>query len=543
MLLFTLCIAVLFSLFATVIMSYISMATGIGPWIETTLALAGMLIFSVMGYWYSKESKIKAIGLVTAAGGIAGILATGCGFSFATYYFLDPEGFSLLLATPWRFAGVLGLLSLSAGSFGLLSAHYFEYALIDQQQLAFPIGELVYKMIQAVDNLQKSIMLGIGFIGTQAYLFIRALIPFLQHPLVLSKEMSLGFITVERIVLLTDQFPMFWAIGFVTGHVIAIPLLVGMLAKLFVIGPLYYFYPVISKITCGCYVVRELSFMDFTVAFSSGLVLYGATKGFIKMPGTISKAIKRLYEGDAVESNGPPFPWYAAGLVALINIAVLSYFEFSWLSQIYLLVFTFVCTYQLMLLAGKFGLAPLGRFATFVMVPGMLLFGYTPLQTTFVAAYVEIAGGVASDALFGRKMARLASIDRKTITLYQWVGLGVSVLSLGVITYLFISHFGLGSQEGALAVTRSASRALLLSIKSFDVGALLLGMLFAYLISYFGINTALLLFGILMPISYTLLLVLGGLSTYLVEDKEEYYPFWSGVFAANSLWMLVQAFI
>ncbi len=207
------------------------------------------------------------------------------------------------------------------------------------------------------------------------------------------------------------------------------------------------------------------------------------------------------------------------------------------------MVFTFVCTYQLMLLAGKFGIAPLGRFATFVMVPGMLIFGYTPLQITFVAAYVEIAGGVASDALFGRKMARLMSIDRKAITLYQWLGLAVSVLSIGVIFYLFISHFGLGSQEGALAVTRSVSRSMLISITMFDVGVLLLGMFFAYVISYFGVNTALLLFGILMPVSYTLLLVLGGLSTYLVEDREEYYPFWSGVFAANSLWMLVQAFI
>ncbi len=543
MLLFTLGIAVLFSLFATVIMSYISMATGIGPWVETTLALAGMLIFSAMGYWYSKESKEKSIGLVTAAGGIAGILATACGFSFTTYYFLDPQGFAELLAVPWRFAGVLGLLSLSAGSFGLMSAHYFEHSLIDTQQLAFPIGELVYKMIQAADNLQKSIQLGVGFVGTQVYLGIRSLMPLLQHPLVLSNKIHLGFITLPRVTLLTDQFPMFWAIGFVTGHVIAIPLLVGMIAKIFVVGPLYYFYPLISKISCGCYVVRDLSLNDFTIAFSTGLVVYGATKGFLRLPGIISRTIKKLYDGDKGESNGPPFPWYAAGLVALINIAVLSYIEFSWLSQIYLLVFTLVCTYQIMLLAGKFGIAPLGRFATFVMVPGMLLFGYTPLQITFVAAYVGIAGGVASDALFGRKMARLLSLDRKAITLYQWLGLAVGVLSIGVISYLFISHFGLGTQEGALAVTRSVSRAMLISVKTFDVGALLLGMFFAYLISYVGINTSLLLFGILMPVSYTLLLVLGGLSTYLVEDREEYYPFWSGVFAANSLWMLVQAFI
>ncbi len=538
---FTLLIAIAFSLFATVIMSYISMATGIGPWVETTLALAGMLLFSGLRSWYSKDERGKAIGLTTAAGGIAGILATACGFSFATYYFLDPIGFAQLLADPWRFALILGLLALSAGSLGLLTAQYFEHTLLDQQQLSFAIGELVYKMIMAADNLQKALSLALGFVSTQVYLLIRSFIPLLRYPLVLTNKIGLGVITIPRIAILTDQLPMYWAIGFVTGHVIAMPLLVGMLVKIAIIGPLYYIYPMISTLTCGCYVPRELSMLDFTIAFSSGLVLYGAAKGFLTLPATFKKTIDRLSAGKSVV-NGQ-FPWYGAAGVGLLHSVALSYLEFSWLSQLYLVIFSIICTYQLMLLAGKFGLAPLGRFATFVMVPGMLIFGYTPLQTTFVAAYVEIAGGVAADALFGRKMARLASIDRATITGYQWLGLLVSVLSIGVIFYLFISHFGLGSQEGALAVTRSASRALLISVKTFEIGALLLGVLSAYLISYLGINTSLLLFGILMPISSTLLLVLGGLSTYLVEDKEEYYPFWSGVFAANSLWMLVQAFM
>lgn len=539
----TIGVALLFSVFATIIMSYISLATGIGPWIETTLALAGMLLFAVLPRRVTVQQKETSLGLVTAAGGIAGILATACGFSFATYYFLDPAGFTDLLAEPWRFATSLGLLALAGGSLGLGTAQYFEHNLIDQQQLPFPIGELVYKVIKAADNVQKALMLAVGFAVTQLYLMIRMAVSLLQYPLVLTQKIPLGFITVPRIALLTDQIPMFWAIGFVTGHVIAIPLLVGMLSKLLVVEPLYYFYPFISRITCGCYVPRDLSLLDFTIAFSSGLVLYGAGKGFLKLPITIKKSINNYRHEKSLHREGPSINWYGAGLILFLNLAIFTYFDFSLLSMAYILGFTFLCTYQLMQLAGKFGLAPLGRFATFVMVPGMLLFGYTPLQATFVAAYVEIAGGVGSDALFGKKLARLGSIDRTTMSIYQWLGLLGSVLSIGIVWYLFVSHFGLGSQEGALAATRGASRAFLLSIKTFDVGALLLGVGFASLVSYIGINTALLLFGILMPLSYTILLVLGGLSTYLVEDKEEYYPFWSGVFASNSLWMLVQAFL
>lgn len=46
-----------------------------------------------------------------------------------------------------------------------------------------------------------------------------------------------------------------------------------------------------------------------------------------------------------------------------------------------------------------------------------------------------------------------------------------------------------------------------------------------------------------MPIDYSLPLIFGGLSASLVKNKEDYFPFWSGVFAANSLWMLLKVFI
>ena len=65
MLILTLLVAVLLSFFATVIMSSIAMATAIGPWIETTLVLAGMLILYVFQRWYTTESK--TLGLIAAA--------------------------------------------------------------------------------------------------------------------------------------------------------------------------------------------------------------------------------------------------------------------------------------------------------------------------------------------------------------------------------------------------------------------------------------------------------------------------------------------
>jgi len=551
MIIITLLIASLFSVLATAIMGYTSMATPIGPWIETTLVLFGMLIFYGLQRWYTKDEKSKALALATASGGIGGIVATAAGFSFPTYYYLDPVAFGELLASPRSFIGLLVLTILSAGAVGMVLAHYFEYTLIEKQALSFPIGELVYKMIMAVDNAKKALQLAGGFIGTQVYLACQQFIPLVSNPLVLLSQRSWGPLTLPQLAIPLDQLPLFWAIGFVTGHVIAIPLLIGLVSKFFIIEPLYYFYPAITQFfshyglgTAMGMGAAHLSLMDFTIAFSSGLVVHGALLGFLEFPHLIKELYVKITQGESLGlTKELSFPWYLTLGVVVCNGAVLSWLSFSFLAQAYLLLFTAVCTYQLMYIAGKFGIAPLGRFATFVVVPGMMLFGYSALQITLVALYVEIAGGVACDTLFGRKMARLATIRHRSIVGFQWYGLLVSAFAVGIIFWLLIGHFGLGSQLGALAAPRAAGRALLVSIKSFDMGALFFGLIFAQVLSYFRVGSALILGGILMPISYTLMLILGGFSTSLVKEKEDYYPFWSGAFAANSLWMLLQAFV
>lgn len=556
MLFFTLSITLILSFFSTAIMSYISMATPIGPWIETTIVLAGMILYGAFRSWYTPQGRMHALGLTAAASGIGGILATACGFSFPTFYFLDKAAFCQLLATPWYFAFLLSMLALAAGSAGLSIAHVFEHALIDRQELPFPIGELVYKMIAVADSVRKAMLLAIGFVGTIVFLGFQSCIALLQKPIQLMSAHTISLVTLPRLSLALDQLPMFWAIGFVTGHVIAIPLLAGLLAKILCIEPLYRLYPDIYQyvynagvgaVTGLPFLARELSLADFTIAFCSGMILYGTAIGFLGLPSFIHGAVKKLIsgrgqQGEPENSAFETATWVICALVLGLNGAVLTWLGFSIISQLYLLLFTFICCYQLMLIAGKFGIAPLGRFATFVLVPGMFLFGYSALQITVVSTYVEIAGGVACDTLFGRKMARLASIDRHAISTYQWFGLLVSSLTVGAIFWLFISHFGIGLEPGALVAARAASRALLVSIKTFDIGALILGAIFGYLLSFTKINTALLLGGILSPPEYTFMLVLGGMSTYLVKDKEEWYPFWSGVFAANSLWMLARAF-
>jgi hypothetical protein len=104
-----------------------------------------------------------------------------------------------------------------------------------------------------------------------------------------------------------------------------------------------------------------------------------------------------------------------------------------------------------------------------------------------------------------------------------------------------INHFGLGSSE--LFAYRAQSRQLLIQAQHFDYMVLAIGALFGMVLQKIHLNPMLVLGGLLMPFDITFGLVAGGFLAMVASDKEEWYPFWSGVFASNSLCMLLRAII
>ena len=516
------------------------MAIPIGPWIAPTLALIAIVVYKI--FCRAAYNCSKEIALATSAGSVGGILATAVGFYFTTLYFLEPNQFALWISRPLYFSCVLGLLSFIAGLFGFWVANLFEHKLIVQDKLSFPIGMLVYKTVAAYKEVKKSIELVVGFAATGIFCFLQdglgsfKGVVYKSIVLISPKVISIFKIPMVRL----DLWPMLWALGFVTGHLIALPLTVGVLSKILFIRPMHLFF-----------FSRNLKWMEFILTFCSGMVLSTAIFGFISTPQYLWRSVKSLMN-DTPKKDGSGTSLFenVNGLetvfLLLLFIGFLSYFKFSFLSQIYLFVFSFICTYQLAIIAGKIGLAPMGKFATFVMVPAMFLFSLNAVQIVIVASFVGICGGVASDILFGRKLAYLSDISIKTIKRYQYFGLIVSSLSIGGVFWFLISKFQLGSDQ--LFALRAQNRWFLINtlknVKGFDYNILIilmLGLCFGYVLSRLKISPLLVLGGLFMPINISLGLVIGAIGAMFVDDRQEWYPFWSGVYASNSIWMLVKS--
>ncbi|MGB8367465.1 MAG: hypothetical protein WCD44_03845 [Candidatus Babeliales bacterium] len=526
----TIFISILLSIVSTAIMSYIAMATPIGPWIAPTLVLFSLLLFRL---FYKKPAQ-SAIILSVVSGSIGGIVATACGFSFPTLYFLNPTLFSAWMARPIYFASILTGLVLGAGWLGIWIANVTEHKLIVQEKLAFPIGQLIYKMITVQEQVKKAYELMIGFIGTLIFCLLqdgtRFFAGIIPKTIMLLSSTQAGVFVIPLIQL--DVWPLLWAIGFVTGHVIALPLAVGIVMKIILINPLHASF------------FSYLSNVEFSLAFCSGIVLSGLLNSFMNLPKQLWRIVRKIKNKDMVnrsiikDCHHTFFYILELSAILLFLTIFLHYLQFSLLAQVYLILFTSIYTYQIISIAGKIGLALLGRFATFVMVPAMFLFNLDSVHLVFIATFVEICGGVATDILFGRKVAQLSATNHIQLKRFQYLGLGISALVVGFIFWLLINHLTLGSPE--LFAQRAQARQLLIYAKHFDYWILFIGTLVGFLLKYVKINPMLVLGGLLMPINFSLGLIAGGFLARIVPQAEECYPFWSGVFASNSLWIVIK---
>lgn len=524
------------SIFSTAVMSYIAMATPIGPWIAPTLALISLLAAHMLPQRIAPSHKM--IALCIAGGSIGGIMATAVGFYFPTLYFLHQSQFNALMARPLLFWAVLSGISFAASIFGLAIANMFEHQLLDTQKLPFAVGQIVHTLLATGNSVRRAVQLAIGFVSTIFFCGVQTTLagwgPWVPRIYTAVSKRTFNFFVIPRLVLRFDQLPMLLAIGFIAGHVIALPLFVGLLSRLLVAEPVNkLFFP-----TLGAY--------DFTMAFCSGLVLSGAiisfyglytrwrknkknnhkkTFSFISLWHTLVQAVS----GQAIE------------LICMLAILVtmLSLAGFSWVAQLFVIGASAIASYQIIVIAGKIGLATMGRFATFVMVPALLLFGCNGLQVTIISTLVGVAGGVGTDVLFGRKMGQLSNLSQKTVRKFQLLGIISSCLAIGIVVWLLIDQFGLGSPE--LFAQRAQARALLINCTHFNYYVLGVGMAFGVLLRQLRVNGLLVLGGLLMPIDYSLALIIGGFMSHYLIDQKSGEPFWSGVFAANSIWMLLQA--
>ena len=543
--LFVILPSIIFTMFASASIAYISMATMVGPWIAPTLVLMSSIVLKMRPIPKSRHETNKEMALIQTVGSVGGIVATGIGFSLPTLYFLDPHVFNSWLKSPLYFCFVIAAICFSAGGLGIWLARCFAQKFIEKDKLDFPVSKIIYKMITSQTQQKQAKGMFFGFATTWLICFLRdgvlwfkGLLPriFYIFPNVFGKE------------LLFAICPMYLAIGFITGVGIAIPLLIGMICKYLVLYPINH-----HSLYLPFKLFPVLSDTAFITAFCSGLVVSELILGLLKYPGIIYKKIKNFSRYDfwnKIESFKENFKTNPEARsqrrrlflhiepisVLVASFALFKYLNFSFLSQILLLLFIVMATYQISFLGGKIGLITFGRFATFIMIPMMLLFKLNFIQITFLCVFFNVCAASASDLLFDYKVGQLCNIDFNKIHQYQWLGLLITSLCIGLFLWLFFTNFEIGSAQ--LFAQRGRSRALLIQSIKFNWLIVFIGFLFGLILKKLKISPTMVFGGILMPNDLTIGLVIGAVGSWFSKKPTAQQPFWSGIFAGESIWIL-----
>ena len=261
-------ITVILSIVAVCVMGYVAMATAVGPWIEPTLVLfATILVRFLLRFKAAKSQNYIALAIISSS--VGGILATALGFSFPTLFFLDSQLFKSLMKQPVFFSCIVSGLSLAGSLFGFWMANVLEKKFIYEQKLLFPVGQLVYRMISVQNQDKRAKELGLGLVATMIFCAAQKFTNLIPKFIVLLK--SFTFNSFKTPLIRFDIFPLTWAVGYVTGHVIAVPLLLGTLSKILILDLFANNY-------------FNITSTEIMLAFCSGLVLINTVFGLIKRP-------------------------------------------------------------------------------------------------------------------------------------------------------------------------------------------------------------------------------------------------------------------
>lgn len=526
-------ISVLLTSFFTVIttssMLYIALVTGIGPWVAPVVGLVMQSVAIASGSSYMRRIAI----ITTVTSSIGGITATAFGFSFPTWFFLDKVGFNQIFSQPLYAMMLVASFVLLSGIIAHMCLYFFYDDLVVKQGLSFPMAAITHASLTDENPTSRRYLFsGIVAYGVYALISCKRLFHFYAFPATytLLQGYSSFFITVSSVTLDFSVLPLLLAIGFIAGSMMAVPLLIGIVIKSTVISWIHHYYMYIHE-------------ADVLVALCSGIVLSGTVGGLYKQLISLLRYCNKTISS-SLGFKQPAISLYKTffiGLIFILFAAYFYYYEFSLVSITYLFVTSIICAYQMTSIAGKIGLALLGRFATFVMVPGIMMFGWNPLQITLVATAVELVGGMLVDLVQSRKALEMSDVSYKEYRSYFYVALLMASLATAYFFYYYVNQFELGSS--VLCAQRAQARALLLQATHVNFTLLGYGVIIGLFLKVVGCNPILVLSGLLMPFSLLVPLVAGAFLALMCVYSKRYEPFFSGLYIANACASVLSIFL
>ncbi len=497
---------------SSVVLAYISMAASVGPWISPAIILASNVIFIKLP-WIEKHTHFGLINQIGAS--VAGLIATAIGFSLPTLYFLDSAEFKLFIASPVSFCLNIGLLILAGATLGWTLIQLLGNYFLSQSQ-NIPTSKLfVQSNRQSLEpQTQKSAALGLS---------LAAMLCLLRDGIAFGSK-----IILQKITLLSFFIrPTMWAVGYILGKNIILPLVVGLILNFGFINkiaahPNHFGLPLTTNNPAS-----------LAMAFCAGILvfelIYGLFSSIKKLNLDNAGQLKLLQFTNTI--NGSKI---LATFCAIIFCGlVLQKFDFSLQATAFIIFGSIVAGIEITKFLIEYGMVPFGRFTTFVMIPALGFFPITPLQTTVLCLFVALTAAATTGFLLQHGVGANADIESNTIKSEFWQGIIISSILMGGIFWLLLSNLQLGSAE--LFAQRGKMRAMLIATNSFDKIFTGFGFVFSVIAQATGLSVSMLFGGLLMPLELSAGLIAGASLRAAATKTPALENFWTGSFVGEAI--------
>lgn len=499
------------SFISTCIMSYIAMAIDIGPWVAPIVSIVFMLL---LFQGIQKDWVQKNIVLGIAGGSVGGMVGMCVGLTWPTFYFLHGNTFASWIASPFKFAGMVGLLTLAAGCIAFLITFFLREHLIVEHKLRYPMSTLVHDIVYMDKKTKKSAMMA--------------------HSVAIASSWNIftwiARLPLQHYLVYLHAIPVFVSIGFIAGHTIAIPLLIGMLSRVVIL---------MTVKETFFYFEKEETFL---LTFASGMLfavivmsLYYLLRSLYVKTGKQTQLHFILLVKRFAHSR----IYVTALLLSLVLCsAVFTSWGIVWMQQFYILVALFFLCNVVAKIIGDVGVLDIQSFVSFIMLPLIYISHMHSLQALVTTVFCTICLGVVIDLMFSYKLAHLAKVDYQKILKFQIIGFIVAACSIGFVLWWYIKTFTLGSVN--LSAQQALHQEAFITFGSYNYYVLTLGFMFGAILFMLYTEMLVVIGGFMMPVYMAFWLILAGAVSYLTSRPQKYYPFWFGVYASHALWMLIR---
>ncbi len=512
-----LCFEIVISFLASLTMAYTSMSISVGPWISPAIILiCNLLFFKFRIIHTEKNQKAQTLSLLQISPSLAGLVSVAIGFTLPTLYFLNKNIFLGMVEKPQLFLAMLATTTLFSCLWGFFIANLFLTSLTDSEDLEFPIPKLFLQIIselgQKVETFFfKGFLTSIGSLG---------LMDFMR---------GLQMVSTSSIL-----YPSMISIGFAMGYKIIKALAFGFALKLFVI-PKYSTALCLQKSNQESMFLIAASIICLELLISTITYAWQKSKSFMKKASsgiTIEKPSLKI----TLNANIIPL-----AILSLLALFVSKINGVALPITIFVLAASLFTTYEIMKFAASTGLAPFGRFSTFVMIPTMLLFSTTDVSLVNICLFISISGACAVNFLFNSKMAQLQKIDLKNILWREiWAIILTSILS-SIVFWIFFKYLEVGSVQ--LFAQRGQSRAMLIKANSIDFSDFIFGAACLIFIKIFKLSEMLVISSLLMPFQLSISMMLGACLAKVIKKEPSSEFFFAGVFSGESIYILCRLFL